>query len=1048
MRKSLFRRMAALALSLLVGVSLSAQQKVTISGVVTDDQNEPMIAAGVVQKGTTNGTVTDVDGNFTLTVPAGSVIEFSSVGYVSQEYVAAKTETITIKMLTDTQMIEETVVVGYGVQRKSDVTGSISQVKTEDIQNRTITTPEQALQGKTAGVQLVNSSARPGANPEVRIRGVSSNGTSSSSNGPLYVVDGRITSSISGIDPNDIESMEVLKDGASAAIYGARAGNGVVLITTRKGAGEGKITYSFQLSSQSLAKIPHMMNSEQFMQYYIEAGKFDMETFYRNWDMTTNTDWIDYSYENSLMHRHNLTFAAGNDRGSLYISGTYLNNNGMFVGNNDVYSRLTFMVNGSWKFKPWLDIQTNNQVEYYEAQSVSEGSDYGSAVLAALTLDPLTPTVFNGTNVPDYVTAANTENLPYLTDENGNVYGISYFNQSENVNPRIMRDRAHTEYKGFNINGSTALNFRPWKELTITSRLGYRFSASDSYNYGHDYYVNGNASQNYISLSASNSNTIYYQWENFANWMHQFGKHNVSAMVGMSYSQNRSTSVSGSSSPGAGWTRVDDTGAVDRGVLQDNLLFYYLAYTTPNMTKMASGGQAAYSRTLSYFGRVGWSYLGRYNLQASLRADAADLSILPLNKRWGYFPAVSAGWTISDENFFSGIKNAVNYAKFRASWGQNGNTAGLGSYMYASTIGSTGYYPISSITPGQYITGYAPSYAGNDELKWETSEQLNFGLDLRFLNDRLTFTVDWFNKTTKDLIVSGITPSTVVGIAASPVNAGNVVNRGWEFEIRWRDQVGKDFTYGVSANLSTLHNEVTYIHESLSDGIDGATVRNYGTITRFEKGFPAWHFYGYKFAGIDSATGDALFYKLTQKNGVPTTETTNLPTDADKTDLGSGIPKVNAGLTLNMAWKGIDLTVFATGAFGSKIFNALNVVDYARNRLTYFTEDRWTPTHTNATMPAAGASNWTQFLTSDGVVFDGSYVKIKQIQLGYTFPQNLTRKIKIDNLRIYGSLDDYFTFTKYPGFDPEVTGSGNGLGVDKGSYPTSKKLVFGINITF
>lgn len=1048
MRKSLFRRMAALALSLLVGVSLSAQQKVTISGVVTDDQNEPMIAAGVVQKGTTNGTITDIDGNFTLTVPAGSVIEFSSVGYVSQEYVAAKTETITIKMLTDTQMIEETVVVGYGVQRKSDVTGSISQVKTEDIQNRTITTPEQALQGKTAGVQLVNSSARPGANPEVRIRGVSSNGTSSSSNGPLYVVDGRITSSISGIDPNDIESMEVLKDGASAAIYGARAGNGVVLITTRKGAGEGKITYSFQLSSQSLAKIPHMMNSEQFMQYYIEAGKFDMETFYRNWDMTTNTDWIDYSYENSLMHRHNLTFAAGNDRGSLYISGTYLNNNGMFVGNNDVYSRLTFMVNGSWKFKPWLDIQTNNQVEYYEAQSVSEGSDYGSAVLAALTLDPLTPTVFNGTNVPDYVTAANTENLPYLTDENGNVYGISYFNQSENVNPRIMRDRAHTEYKGFNINGSTALNFRPWKELTITSRLGYRFSASDSYNYGHDYYVNGNASQNYISLSASNSNTIYYQWENFANWMHQFGKHNVSAMVGMSYSQNRSTSVSGSSSPGAGWTRVDDTGAVDRGVLQDNLLFYYLAYTTPNMTKMASGGQAAYSRTLSYFGRVGWSYLGRYNLQASLRADAADLSILPLNKRWGYFPAVSAGWTISEENFFSGIKNAVNYAKFRASWGQNGNTAGLGSYMYASTIGSTGYYPISSITPGQYITGYAPSYAGNDELKWETSEQLNFGLDLRFLNDRLTFTVDWFNKTTKDLIVSGITPSTVVGIAASPVNAGNVVNRGWEFEIRWRDQVGKDFTYGVSANLSTLHNEVTYIHESLSDGIDGATVRNYGTITRFEKGFPAWHFYGYKFAGIDSATGDALFYKLTQKNGVPTTETTNLPTDADKTDLGSGIPKVNAGLTLNMAWKGIDLTVFATGAFGSKIFNALNVVDYARNRLTYFTEDRWTPTHTNATMPAAGASNWTQFLTSDGVVFDGSYVKIKQIQLGYTFPQNLTRKIKIDNLRIYGSLDDYFTFTKYPGFDPEVTGSGNGLGVDKGSYPTSKKLVFGINITF
>ncbi len=1047
MRKSLLMKMTTIALSLLVGWSLAAQQKVTVSGVVVDDQNEPMIAAGVVQKGTTNGTITDLDGNFTLTVPAGAVIEFSSVGYITVEHVATKTETITIKMLTDTQMIEETVVVGYGVQKKSDVTGAISQVKSEDIQNRTITTPEQALQGKTAGVQLLSGSARPGANPEVRIRGVSSNGTSSSSNGPLYVVDGRITESISGIDPNDIESMEVLKDGASAAIYGARAGNGVILITTRKGSGEGQITYSFQLSSQSLAKIPHMMNSEQFMQYYMEAGKYDMETFYRNWDMTTNTDWIDYSYENSIMHRHNLTFAAGNDRGNLYLSGTYLNNNGMFVGNNDVYSRLTFMVNGAWKFKPWLDIQTNNQVEYYEAQAVSEGSDYGSAVLAALTLDPLTPTVFDGTNVPDYVKTANTSNLPLLTDENGNVYGISYFNQSENVNPRVMRDRAHTEYKGFNVNGSTALNFRPIRSLTLTSRIGYRLSASDSYNYGLDYYVNGNASQDYISVSGSSSNTVYYQWENFINWMEQFGKHNVNVMAGMSYSNRRAYSVSGSSSPGNGWERVDESGAVDRGVLQANPLFYYLAYTTPNMLKNASGAEPSINRTLSYFARAGWSYMGRYNVQASIRADAADLSILPLEKRWGYFPAVSAGWTMSDENFWANLKNTVNYVKLRASWGQNGNTAGLGGYMYDSTISSIGYYPVSTTVAGKYITGYAPSYGGNRELKWETSEQFNVGLDMRFLRDRLTFTVDWFNKITKDLIVTGITPSTVVGISASPVNAGNVVNRGWEFEARWRDQVG-DFQYSVSANLSTLHNEVTYIHESLSDGIDGATVRNYGTITRFEKGYPAWHFYGYKFAGIDNATGDALFYKLTEKNGVPTTETTNLPTDADKTDLGSGIPKVNAGLTVNLAWKGIDLVFFATGAFGSKIFNALNVVDYARNRLTVFTEDRWTESNPNGTMPAAGASNWTQFLTSDGVVFDGSFVKIKQIQLGYTFPQKFTRKFKVDNLRLYVSLDDYFTFTKYPGFDPEITGTGNGLGVDKGSYPTSKKVVFGVNIAF
>ena len=357
MSKSLFRRMTAVALSLLVGWTLAAQQRVTISGVVTDDQNEPMIAAGVVQKGTTNGTITDLDGNFTLTVPAGSVIEFSSVGYVTQEFVATKTETITIKMATDTQMIEETVVMGYGVQRKSDVTGAISQVKSEDIQNRTITSPEQALGGKTAGVQTFASSARPGATPAIRVRGISSNNDAN----PLYVVDGRITSSIAGIDPNDIESMEVLKDGASAAIYGAEAGNGVVMITTRTGTGDGKISYSYQLSSQSLGKVPQVMNSEEFIQFYMEKGSISLKDVYSKWDQKTNTDWLAESYENSLMHHHNLTFSAGNDRGNLYISGSYLNNNGMFKGDADVYQRLTGMVNGSWKFKSWLEVTTNNQ---------------------------------------------------------------------------------------------------------------------------------------------------------------------------------------------------------------------------------------------------------------------------------------------------------------------------------------------------------------------------------------------------------------------------------------------------------------------------------------------------------------------------------------------------------------------------------------------------------------------------------------------------------------------------------------------------------------
>ena len=1015
------KSLAILALSISTAVAAFAQN-VTVTGRVVDEQDEPMIAAGVVQKGTTNGTTTDLDGQFRLVVPKGATVVFSTIGYLQEERVIDQDMTLEIKMMPDNQMIEETVVVGYGVQKKSDVTGSISQVKSEDIQNRTITSPESALQGKTAGVQVFSSSARPGAAPSIQVRGISSNGSSN----PLYVVDGRRTNSIAGIDPNDIESMEVLKDGASAAIYGAEAGNGVIMITTRRGQGDGKISYSYQLTSQSLNHIPQVMNAEEYFQFYMENGRFQLSDLYEHWDFKTNTDWLDYSYENSLMQHHNLSFSAGADRGNLYISATYLDNNGMFKGDADVYKRLTFMVNGSWKFKPWLEIQTNNQVEYYQARSVSEGSDYGSAVLAALQLDPLTATSYSADNLPAHMQAMLDAGRTLMKDENGDYYGISWFNPSENVNPHVMRDRSYSISNGFNINGSTAVNFMPWKNLTITSRIGYRLSAGDNYGYSLKYYINQNAYQNYIGLSGSDNNSMYYQWENFANWFQNFGRHNVTVMAGTSYSNTRSFSLNGS------YRGSDD----DLGVTQDNPLFYYFAYHSANAVPSVSGAEPNFGRKLSYFGRVGWSYAGKYNLQASFRADAADLSVLPRPMRWGYFPSVSAGWTFSEEPFFASLKNVVNFGKFRASWGQNGSLAGLGGYRYANVIASTGKYPTGNGL--EYILGYAPSSSGNDELKWETSEQLNFGVDLRFLRDRLTFSADWFNKMTKDLIVTGITPSTVVGVAASPVNAGNVRNTGLEFELKWRDQIG-DFNYSIGGNLSTLKNEVTYLHETLSDGIDGTGVRNYGTITRFEKGYPAWHFYGYHFTGIDPATGDAMFADYDGVEGA---------TQSDKIDLGSGIPKLNYGLTLTAGWKGLDAIVFLTGAAGSKIYNCLTVVDYPSNRLSFLTKDRWTPSHTNGTMPAANASNWQQFLTSDAVVFDGSYAKIKQIQLGYTLPQSFTRKFKVENLRIYGSLDDWFTFSKYPGFDPEVTGTGSSLGVDKGSYPTAKKVVFGVNITF
>ena len=935
-------------------------------------------------------------------------------------------------------MIEETVVVGYGVQKKSDVTGAISQVKAEDIANRTITSPEAALQGKTAGVQAYASSARPGATPAIRVRGISSNNDAN----PLYVVDGRITNSIAGIDPNDIESMEVLKDGASAAIYGAEAGNGVVMITTRRGQGDGKISYSYQLSSQSLGKTPKVMNSEEFIQFYMEKGSISLNDVYGKWDQKTNTDWLGASYGNSFMHHHNLTFQAGNDRGSLYLSGSYLDNDGMFVGDADVYNRVTGMINGSWKFKPWLEVQSNNQVEVYRQRSISEGSDYGSAVLAALQLDPMTPAVYEIGEEPEFIKDYLDEGKVLLTDEQGRIYGISQFNLSENVNPLVQRDRSYSISKGFNINGSTSFNLRPIPELTITSRLGYRLSSGDNYGYSHDYFVNeGYAHQYYMSINGSASNSMYYQWENFLNWMHQFGKHNVSVMAGTSYSQSRSYSAS------AGISGSDTGGVIDFGIKRDDPLFYYISQATPTATKSVGGGVENFSRKNSYFGRVGWSYLNKYNVQATFRADAADLSVLPKPMRWGYFPSVSAGWTLSEESFFMPLKSILNYAKLRASWGQNGSIAGLGGYSYANDITSAGQYPTglqNSDGSYQYIIGYAPSMSGNQELKWETSEQINFGLDLRFLRDRLTMSLDWFDKRTKDLIVTGITTSTIVGVSASPMNAGNVDNKGVELEIRWRDQIG-DFGYSISGNFSTLKNRVTYLHPTLKDGLAGTGVRNYGTVTRFEIGYPAWHLYGYEFAGVDSSTGEALFNHYNDDGSVTTTTD---PVDADKRHLGSGIPTYNYGLTFNADWKGIDFMMFMSGAGGNQILNALNNIDYTSNRLVYLTEDRWTPTHTNGTMPAAGAANYAKFLTSSGVVMDASYLKIKQIQLGYNFPKSVINRILIDQLRIYASLDDWFTFTKYPGFDPEIVGVGASMGVDKGNYPTSKKVVFGVNVTF
>lgn len=1022
MKNNGVKRLAMSALFLLAGMPfLLAQSQIKVSGKVTDDQKESMIGVSVFEKGTTNGVITDLDGNYMLSVKEGAVIVYSYIGYVTQEKKAVP-GVMNVTLKEDTKTLDEVVVVGYGVQKKSSVTGAISQVKAEDMQNRTISNAPAALQGKTAGVQVIQTSAAPGSSPTVRVRGYSSNVSSN----PLYVVDGVRLSDISGIEPNDIASMEVLKDAASAAIYGAEAGNGVVLITTKKGkSGQGKITYDFQFSSQSLARVPKMLSAEQYIDYMVEANTFTEDYLLQNWDGVTNTAWTDVAFENSRMQKHNIAFTNGSDRGNYYLSLTYLDDNGIVKGNADTYKRLTATINSEYEIKPWLKVGTTNQIEKYNVRSVSTNNEYGSLLTSILQLDPLTPDTYTYENLPTHMLTALNSGKHLLQDDNGNYYAVSKFFAGEQYHPMIMRDNSIGKNSGFNVSGSAYADFKPFKGFTFTSRFGYRLSGTRSSTTNLPFYGNATQSRDYVGQSNTSSTTIYYQWENFANYMKTFGQHTVTAMVGMSYQESTYDYVNGSLSPNE-----------EDALKKNDPLFYYLNYASASAIK-GVGGEKTRSAKLSYFGRVGYEFAGRYLLQASLRADAADLSLLPATNRWGYFPAVSVGWTVSEENFFAPLKDHVSSLKLRASWGQNGSLAALSGYAYSTDMALGGLYPF--VMGNSYITSAAPSTMGNDELKWETSEQINVGIDARFLNDRLTFSMDYFDKKTKDLLVSGTTPSLIIGGSTSPVNAGNVSNKGWEFELGWRDRIGS-FNYGVRANLATLKNKVTYIDPSITrlSGVNFHT----STITYFEEGYPVYYFRGYKFKGVDPATGDPTFYDLDESGDL---------NDGDLAYIGDAIPDFTYGITLTAGWKGFDLTVFGTGSQGNDIFNCINRPDFAAsNKLReVFYDNRWTASNPNGSVPRAGATNMDKYQISDALVYDGSFFKIKQIQLGYTFPKNWMKKLCVGNLRVYGSLDDFFTFTKYPGFDPEAAAnSTSGMGIDKGSYPCSKKVVLGFNIEF
>ena len=551
------RVLTSLLLVLLCTISVLAQDNITVTGTVVDVKNVPLAGVAVIQQGTTNGSATDADGKYSITLPKGSVIEFSCIGYNAQT-IKAFNAVVDIVMEEDNLLLEETVVVGYGVQKKSSVTGAISQVKSEDITNRSVTDIAGSLQGKTAGVQIVSSSGAPGAESSIRIRGYSSN----SSSDPLYVVDGLRTKNISNIDPSDIESIEVLKDAASAAIYGASAGNGVVLVTTKRASkGVRRVSYDMQLSWQQMAHVPDVLNAKDYLTWVREGNLVSDEIISKYYDGKTDTNWADVAFETGFMQRHNVAFSGANNNGSIYAAVSFLDNNGPVIGDKDQYKRLSATVNADYKIKDWLKFTTNNSFGYASAKFINAGGMY-SLPAATIQMDPLTPVTYSKDNVPAHMQALIDQGHTFVKAPNGDYYSMSPFQESNNINPYITINYQDPSNEMFELRGSTSLDFTPVKGLVFTSRLGYNIRSVVNQSTTWPNVTNTDTYTDYVTLSATSGTNTYYQWENFANYSRTFaGKHNFSAMVGMSYSHKaewtQTGQIQGTGQDNVGITKLD-----------------------------------------------------------------------------------------------------------------------------------------------------------------------------------------------------------------------------------------------------------------------------------------------------------------------------------------------------------------------------------------------------------------------------------------------------------------------------------------------------------
>lgn len=1028
-------------------------QKQTLTGTVTEMNGEPIIGATVLEKGTTNGTSTDIDGKFKLNIDPKSTLIISYVGYATKEIPVKGRTNIEVSLEENEQVLDELVVVGYGMMKKSDMTGAISSVSGDDLAKRTTTNPAEALQGKIAGVNIMKAGGNAGAGITVKIRGVKTFGN----NEPLYIIDG-FPGDINAVNPQDIQSMEVLKDGAAAAIYGSVAANGVILITTKNGKkGDVKVDFSTYFSFTKIANKLKMLNAEQYKQVHGQMyenwnshverhqSQYDPEGSgaWRNSLLTlpayitqntgVNTDWQDEMTRSGFSQNYMLSVRGGSDLGRYSISYNHSDDKGIFRGNDYRQDNARMKVNAS---KYIFDFEANLAFKYTKSRQPQY------QIKEMYMISPLVP----------------------IYDENNEYgYGLTNFNGLPN-NRNVMADNDYREadsrYYHTTANAAITVNFAPW--LNFKTSYAYRGEHERDKYHTAPYIADVRSKQEYPESSETSAYWEEHVWENVLSFNKEFGKHTVNAVVGQSTMARRYT-----------WNSVGVTGKTTTYKVEDGQLVVGeqpAGFLDPNFSTIGAGTGGTFDgdgsrwdyRRVSVFGRVNYNFDSRYLLQATVRSDGS--SKFGSDNRWGTFPSVALGWRISEESFFP-KSTAINNLKIRASWGRLGNENALGYYDFLALI-STYNTKYQGYVQGNGDNAWAGSIARgleNRSLKWETTDTKNIGFDYGFFNNRINGSFNYYYNKTEDLLITKVLPPSA-GLANPILNVGKIRNTGIEFEINYQDsKAGWDYNLGL--NLTTTSNKVLSLADE-NQTIYGEGLK-YGTEhfpTQTMVGRPIGSYYVYKTDGLFQSDEEARNYKNAAGERLqPYADAGDVKfvdvngdgviDDNDKVYSGSGIPKLEVNLNLNVAWKGFDLSAVVGSAWNYKLYNGNRYFYEGMNSGSNFlasTLDAWTPQNTNTTVPRAIFNDPNGNLKeSDRFLENGNFVRLRQLQLGYTLPESLTRKAYIEHLRFYVSADNLFTITNYKGVDPEFSRANVlNTGIDKLIYPFTRSFTVGAQLTF